>query len=1269
MKLHRFLFAALASVLLFACHKEEVEISNGVGAQKMKQVTISTSMDSPSTRASLDSETGAFSWQSGDLISVLATDGNFYDFILESGAGNYKAEFVGYIPENAYVTTVATYPRIVSNGSANTVLVGSTLSYNLPATWTYAKDVSNVPMVAAFSENATHMAFKQVGGVMRFPVKNMPTEAKFIITMEDKTITGAFPVDINNLGTSAMTAGSSASELVINYSSEIDGAYAEFNVPVPTGTYNNFTLTIKDANDKVLFTKEYTSDINEVERATLLNMKEIILPERPMTIAEVWPFFVDARVVFSKVADVTEYAFYIDGAETPVIIPAEELNNGMYGGLIGGQFAHNSTHTVAIAKVVDSTPVAESKSEAVEFTTGNIFQMTQNTGTKFVTAGWDDVAIGWGPKYDFVKKQWSVVPKSRNTDNVSVHYKRGYQVQLLAADKQTVIYDMIPFSGHEAFTGAFSDSSWLGKVANENILIPTALAFGYLEPGKDYYFRVKTLDGAVNIGPDMDNHNPEDGGKYPVPYPIFSERGGCAWSEPVKLTTNATHVASENEIFYEGFDDIMFTNDYMNWAPAVVPDLNQTRISWDAYAGSDTSVGELYTLFPEFMKSTTTQTKWTAEAFSAQLRAHQLGLVDNYYLDGNYPKETKIYFNEAAGSLEGWAVSSDSFKRTIYPIFGAVRIGQSGSGTSGSTQLYTPIINSDKLLSNTATKCIITANIGYASTAADGKNPIAELQISRYSNNIKIGEPIGLSVKNIYPEEYQELIINTHTGGKTDYANHQRYYEVKCEMYLKNGDILSFARAGGSTAGIGMLILGDVKIEVVPGEYEQITFFDDGIGTEPDNTNYDIFGLGEFPVSYFYGPPTAWYTKIDETTGRSYYDYDLTKQTYQDVKDAGFNIAIYNGENDYSITENKRLLDICTELGLKFIGQVGGYATHSERIDAIKANLATSDNYLGEYLADEPHASRFGDLGAFTSEFLTKIPNKEVYINLFPMYAKASQTGNTTYEAHIVEYLNKVPTKSLSFDYYALNAQNDIDHKYYTNLDLVRDKTLGNKMPFWVITQAGPINTGTIDPNEEQQRWSVWSNIALGSKGISYFTYWTPIPEANLGPVGFMVLRDGTKRDIYYWIKQINADIKTIGKKLLPCHADGAIVSRISYHYMWSNGGIGRTKYGPIQKVGSGLNNYQVLCGCFRDARTSENGENYKGYKALVMSQIPNRDVQALLTLDSAITKITVTHNNTSQEVTISAGMNVTVGDITLSYVNDQLAVNIPNGEAALIEF
>ena len=1263
MKFLKYFVYSVIALALVGCSKDSIEETSGVGAIKMKTVTISSGIEGI-TRASVDSQTGAFTWQSGDLISVLATDGNFYDFILKEGeAGKGIAEFIGQIPETANVTTVATYPRIVSNGSANTVLEGSTLNYYLPATWTYAKDVSNVPMVAAFDEAAEYMSFKQVGGVMRFPVKNLPTEAKFVLSM-NKTITGSFPVNISSLGESAMVAGeTAASTLTINYSSNVDGAAAEFNVPVPTGVYSDFTVEILGANDEVLFTKEYANSY-EIKRATLFNMKELVLEERPMAIAEVWPFFVDARVVFSKYEGVTEYAFYIDGAETPVIVEAEDLGD-KFGALIGGEFKHNSTHTVAMAKVIEGQIVANSKSEAVEFTTGNVFQMTQNTGTKFVTAGWDDVAIGWGPKYDFTKKQWSTVPKTRNTDDVSVHVKRGYQVQLLAADKTTVIYDLIPFAGHEAFTGAFSDSSWLGKVGGENILIPTALAFGYLEPGKDYYFRVKTLDGTVNIGTDMDNHNPEDGGKYPVPYPIFSERGGCAWSELVKFSTDAAHIASANEILYEGFDDIMVLNDYMNWAPAVVPDLNQTRIDWDTYAGSDTSVGDMYTSFPQFMKSTANHTKWTAQAFSKQLRAHQLGLLDKYYTADNYIKSTNVYFNENAGSLNGWAVSSNNFKRTIYPIFGAVRIGQSGSGTDGSIQLSTPAINSDKLLSNTATKCIVTANIGYSATTEDGLMPILGLQVTQYRNGSQLGESIGLDAANFYPEEYQAWVANNHiNGNETDYANHQRYYEVKCEMYLKKGDVLSFARANGKASGYGMLVLGDVKIEIVPGEFEQVTFFDDGIGTEPDDTNYDIFGLGEFPVSYFYGPPTAWYN----------YDYEKTKETYQDIKDAGFNIAIYNGENDYSITENKRLLDICTELGLKFIGQVGGYATHSERIDAIKANLATSDNYLGEYLADEPHASRFGDLGAFTSEFLTKIPNKEVYINLFPMYAKASQTGNTTYEAHIVEYLNKVPTKSLSFDYYALKAQNDIDNKYYTNLDLVREKTLGNKMPFWVITQAGPINTGTIDPNETTQRWSVWSNIALGSKGISYFTYWTPTPEANLGPVGFMVLRDGTKRDIYYWIKQINADIKTIGKKLLPCHADGAIIGyNVGNYPLFVNSGNGRTKYGPVTQVTPVSSTYQVLCGCFRDARTAMNGDNYKGYKVLVTAQRPDREVGARLKLESSITSITVTQNNSTQVVDLNNLTNFTFAgeqnSITLTYADGTLTVNLPKGEAALIEF
>ena len=1241
MKFLKYFVYSVIALALVGCSKDSIEETSGVGAIKMKTVTISSGIEGI-TRASVDSQTGAFAWQSGDLISVLATDGNFYDFIINDGeAGKKEAEFTGNIPETANVTTVATYPRIVSNGSANTVLEGSTLNYYLPATWTYAKDVSNVPMVAAFDEAAEDMSFKQVGGVMRFPVKNLPTEAKFVLSM-NKTITGSFPVNISSLGESAMVAGETASTLTINYTSDVDGASAEFNVPVPTGVYSDFTVEILGANDEVLFTKEYPNSY-EIKRATLFNMKELVLEERPMVIAEVWPFFVDARVVFGK-CEADAFAFYIDGAETPVILEAEDVITGQVGALIGGEFKHNTTHTVAVAKVVDGTPVLESKSEAVEFTTADVYQLTTNTGTKFVTAGWDDVSIPNGTKYENGK--WNVIAKLDEKYGLKGHQRRGYQVQLLAADKQTVIYDMIPFCGHEAFTAPYSDSSWLGKVNGTNIIIPTALAFGYLEPGKDYYFRVKTLDEAVVFDETNGNYNP-DGADQPYPYTLISERGGCAWSELVKLSTDAAHVASENEILYQGFDDIMVHSDYVNWAPAVVPDLEQTRMKWETYGETN-----MATTYPAFLKKPASERKWTVQAFSKQLRSYHLGLHDVAHSWG----EENILFNANAGSLEGWSYSTKKEKALVYPIFGAIRMGQSGSSGNGAN-LMSPAINSDKLLANKGIKCKITANIAYCATDGEDNSGRSSVALGLVVNVLRDGAEVAvqqtLNVSDIYPEEYASWVTAYNTN-ESNYIHHQRYYEVSCELYLRKGDQLLFNKPTNNS-NKGMLVIGDIKVEAIPGAYEQNEFVDNGIGTEPDDTNYDGFGLGEFPISYWWHIPTTAHN----------YDPTKTYNLHKEMADAGINLVLYNGEVDGSLAENKRIMDVCTELGMKFIGKVSEYGDFSdERIAAIKNNLASNPTYVGEYLVDEPMATAYDQWGDFAKRYMQEIPGKEPYTNLFPMYAP--KLGTTSYERYIEEYMDKIPSKTVSYDFYGLQPAGDgqIKEDYYKNLDIVRSKTLYARKPFWVITQAGKLDS-CKEPTEKEQRWTVWSTIAGGSKGISYFCYWTPE-----GHNEYMVRRDGTKTAMYDYIQKINADINTIGKKLLPCHADGLIISNLKYITIYDNAGKGRTNYGPVKAV-SAVSNH-VAVGCFRDARTSENGDNYKGYKVLAVAQNPAKTIQTRLTLDSSVTTITVTQNNTTKTVELNNLLDVTVADsngVHLTYADGKLTLDIPEGEALLIEF
>lgn len=1246
------LFCKLLIITLFLASCAKDNYYDGAIQQDMKTVSVAAEMDLTGTKATLDSETGAFAWQSGDMISVLATDGKFYDFILDGESGSDKCEFVGQIPASESITTLATYPRIVANGSVNNVYADGVLNFVLPSEWSYAKEVSNVPMVASFGEGAEYLSFKQVGGVMRFPVKNFPANAKFVVKMKGKGITGKFPVDITALGTSAMQAAEGDSELVINYSSDVDGASVEFNVPVPVGVYNEFSVVVKDASDAVVFTKDYkkTDDVadNVVNRATLMVMKDIVMPERPIVISEVWPFFADARVVFNKYDGVSQYAYYIDGADEPVIVDAENFNNKA-AGLIGGNFALNTTHTVAVAKVVDGTPVVASKSETATFTTANIFQLSQNTGTKFVSVGWDDVALGWGPKY--VDGKWTAVSKALNPDNVSVHYKRGYQVQLLAADKTTVVYDLIPFAGHEAFTGLFSDSSWLGQVDGQNILIPTALAFGYLEPGKDYYVRVKTLDGVEEIGVSEGNCNPEDGGNYPYPYPIYSERGGSAWSELVKVSTDAPHSGSVNEILYEGFDDMMVANDYVNWAPAVVPDVQNERIDWTTYCEVN-----MKNTYPAFLNLPSSERKWTAQAFSKTIRAEYLGM-----LDGSWVSEVPRTFNDNAGSLKGWTVvSKDKEARTVYPHFGSVWIGQSGSGTDGSTKLITPAINSEKLLNNTATKCIVTVNIAYAATT---QNVVPlQMYVGKYRNDELIGEEIGLSVQNIYPAEYKSMVENNHIA-TNNYAHHQRFYEVSCEVYLKKGDKLSFRRPNGLSAGKGMLILGDIKIEVVPGEYEAAsTFVDNGVGTEPDNTNYDVYGLGEFPVSFWWAPPTRQHN----------YDDTKTRELYRDMAASGINVVNYVGELDYSVAENIRIMNIAADYGMKFIGCAQadaehpyGFSSNAERIAAVKEHLASSPTYVGEHLRDEPSASAFDELGQFTREYLAELPDEEVYINLFPIYAKASALGTTTYERHLDEYLDKVPTKSLSYDYYGLGkVGGNLGTDYYTNLDMVRAKTLEKKMPFWVITQAGIVGNNR-QPSEVEQRWTVWSTIAGGSKGIAYFCYWTPT-GSDFSTTYYMLTNDGQKTENYDYISRINADINTVGKKLLPCHSDGLILTAPKYYPLFVNDAKGRTNYGPVKSV---TGSTSVACGCFRDARTEMNGENYKGYKVLVVSQMPNRDVDATLAIDPSVTAITFTHNNTTEAVQLYEGLSVSVGSINIKKQGNNLVLSIPSGEAALLEF
>lgn len=1283
----------LCLVSFLGCQKDNF-VTESVN-DKLNTVTLTAEMPSDETKAAISSEDGMFSWQENDKISVLGSDDIFYTLMLKSGSGTNIAEFEGKVPQGVTLTDVALHPDIIANGTRNNIydVVSGKLTYNLPTSYDYVKDCSNVPMVAHFEPGTTDISFKQIGGVIRFTINGMPEAAKIVFTAKNKKSTGAFSVaDVNGSEVIASedTEGSNSS-VIVNYASDVIGNKAEINIPVPVGTYNEFSIEIFNSENAIIVKKDYERGAKPINRATLLMMKAI--DAGPISIKEVWPFFVDARVVWTKFDGATGYAVYVDDAEEPVMVAGVE-NDDIVNSLIGGQFAHHSTHKVAVAKVIDGEVIPVTKSEYIEFTTGDVYQMKYNTGTKFVCAGWDDVAIGIENSTQYLNGQWTPCAQ---IEGVNTRDMRGYRVQLYAEDKATLLYDEVPFSGQCDYGGTFTSSSWIGKINDANVLLPPSLSFGWLEPGKKYYFRVQTLSEGVTFdSPENGNFEPSTAG-----YMVSSARGGSAWSEFVEMVTDSEYVLGETDVFHEGFDDMMFNSDIMNMAPGVVPEILTTSTKKSDYENRKSA-----DKYKSFAAKTHAERKWSEQGFNTMLHVYEHGLTDDNYSNSTTPRVLTDY----AKSLSGWSIVSTSKDRNVYPNFGTVRIGQSGTNVNGA-EFRTPAIYSEKLSDEKSTKCIITAKV--SSSATTTTNITSKIAIHQYrpteTGTLLVDAEIIDYSKNSDGSTSSAWTANYYGTeadvDATDYLHRPTWFDVKTSVYLKNGDIIGFERYKDGV-NRGLLVLGDIKIEVDPSD--DGSGVDRYYGTAPDNTDYDVWGLdGKMPVTFWMGPPVLDYTDFSNLSDS---EISNIKTTYFDpIVEGGYNLIEIANPYPKSM---QTILEWCTSAGVKLLDKsikdwsVEGTPAQMERV----AQYAGASSYAGAFVGpDEPGAKSFATYSLVADAYLSRFSTSARTINLFPSYANNHQIncGNVTCDnnhglvrdfAEYVKYFAQaVPSVNcMMFDHYCLSKSDkngkanrgEVKSKQYYDLDLFRSVSLENRIPYLMITHGRPqwdpgysatiANTDpawTTDvsatalpakPNShvyDEQRWLVWSQIALGSKGVSYFCYWTPTGFRG-GPFSFHY--DGTKTRMYDILKNINNEIQPIGSILMKCHADGAIMTNpIGNFTLYENSGMGLSSYGPVLGVERG-NEEDILVGCFRDASSGE-------YKVLVTHKSPaTNDIQAdtpsiakLVIDESMVTKVKL------HTVTLAADKETSASTVVSEHSLEgaRLTLNIPDGTAILVEF
>jgi hypothetical protein len=277
-----------------------------------------------------------------------------------------------------------------------------------------------------------------------------------------------------------------------------------------------------------------------------------------------------------------------------------------------------------------------------------------------------------------------------------------------------------------------------------------------------------------------------------------------------------------------------------------------------------------------------------------------------------------------------------------------------------------------------------------------------------------------------------------------------------------------------------------------------------------------------FAITFWWDPPTR---VFDDD------DFDL-------VEAANFNLlpSIYT-----NLISSSDQLDYAAARGMQTLvrweGDWNFVRISAAAVDQAAATMAeryaARDGMFGYWLTDEPHADEFPMLARAHQQLLANDPYHVPYENLYPIYASSEQLGRSDYDTYVRDYMATVRPKVLCYDNYALTHSS-----YYRNMEIIRKYAVQYNVPFWYVLLSSQ-HLGYPNPNEALLRWQVFSALAYGAKGISYYTYWCRELDDYLNA---LVNKNGSLDAKYHQAKAINAELQVLGPIL------GRLKSRAVYH-------------------------------------------------------------------------------------------------------------------------
>ena len=257
----------------------------------------------------------------------------------------------------------------------------------------------------------------------------------------------------------------------------------------------------------------------------------------------------------------------------------------------------------------------------------------------------------------------------------------------------------------------------------------------------------------------------------------------------------------------------------------------------------------------------------------------------------------------------------------------------------------------------------------------------------------------------------------------------------------------------------------------------------------------------------------------------------LTDAVAPQMVEGGFNLVWCGSEKELDVAHHHGLRGLLTS-GLLASGSLDD-PNRREQLDALLARVSRHPALYAYHLIDEPSASQFPSLGKLVAYLRQRDPWHLAYINLFPTYATNQQLGTegdvvAAYQEHLRRYTEQVKPSLISYDHYQFRLKGDGD-QYFLNLAMIRRAAQEAGVPFLNIVQACTWAPDTMRiPNADELRYLVYSTLAYGAQGISYYVY------ACANHHGSLVSLDGTPGPLYHALKSYNREFAAIARELQP---------------------------------------------------------------------------------------------------------------------------------------